>query len=202
MPQGQIFGMILAGGLSRRMGQEKALMDLAGQPVLAHVIARFGPQTSGLVLNANGGADRFARFGLPVIADVAEFAGAGPLAGILAGLEYAAGRSLSHIACVPCDAPFLPKNLVAALLAGNYSGKICYATGPRGIEPLFALWPVAQAEELRQLLRAGLRKVQEALAALPCQSIAFAGSPGAPDPFTNLNRPQDAQAAHAALTQA
>ena len=176
-------------------------MDLAGQPVLAHVIARLAPQTSGLVLNGNGNPARFAQFGLPVFADAREFAGAGPLAGILAGLDHAAGLGQSHVAFVPCDAPFLPLNLVAILAAADGPARIRCAEGPRGLEPLFALWPVALNSGLRHLLRTGVRKVQQALGALPCHHVGFALGPGAPDPFLNLNRPEDAQGAHAKLTQ-
>ncbi|HEV2335229.1 MAG TPA: molybdenum cofactor guanylyltransferase, partial [Stellaceae bacterium] len=116
----KIVGLLLAGGQSRRMGGgDKALRLLGGQTLLDHVIGRIGPQVEALVLNANGDPARFARFGLPVVADsIADFAG--PLAGILAGLDWTAANrpGCALVVSVATDAPFLPADLVARLVAG------------------------------------------------------------------------------------
>ena len=114
----QVAGVILAGGLSRRMGGgDKCLRPLAGRPILAHIIARVRPQVGPLLLNANGDPARFADFGLPVAADVVE-GHAGPLAGVLTGLEWAARNApgCRWLASFACDAPFLSRDLVARLL--------------------------------------------------------------------------------------
>jgi molybdenum cofactor guanylyltransferase len=113
-------GLLLAGGLSRRMsGGDKSLRLLAGRPLLQHVVDRLRPQVDGLVLNAHGDPDRFAGFDLPVVADsIPDFAG--PLAGVLAGLDWAAENrpDCSFIVSVATDAPFLPEDLVNRLVSG------------------------------------------------------------------------------------
>ena len=115
----RIVGLLLAGGLSRRMGGgDKCLRPLAGRPILSHIIERVRPQVGALVLNANGDPARFAAFGLPIAADnVAGFAG--PLAGILAGLDWAAVAAPDSpmVLSVPNDAPFLPRDLAECLSA-------------------------------------------------------------------------------------
>jgi molybdopterin-guanine dinucleotide biosynthesis protein A len=109
----KIAGVILAGGLARRMGGgDKALLELAGETLLARVIARLKPQVGEMVLNANGDPARFAEFGLPVVADTVE-GFAGPLAGILAGMRWAAAKGYSHVASAAGDTPFFPADLVA-----------------------------------------------------------------------------------------
>ena len=195
-------GIILAGGKSSRMGQEKSLMPLCGEPVLAHVLRRFAPQVAHLALNANGAVSRFAGFGLPIIGDAKEFAGCGPLAGLLAGLEFAAHSRASHLASVPCDAPFLPLDLVARLGGDRDTNKVFCASSGRGPEPLFALWPVAMAASLRRRLQASDFKVQAAILALPHQFVVFTSPAGQPDPFLNLNSPDDAVLAAQHVTQA
>lgn len=201
MQRVQILGAILAGGQSSRMGVEKALMPLRDRPVLAHVIARFQPQVARLVLNGNGDAARFARFGLQVLADAPAFAGQGPLAGLAAAIAIAAQGGFSHLACVPCDAPFLPVDLVARLSAVAGNDIIAMATGPRGDEPLFALWPVGLLPEIANSLVGGRRGVHDLVTSLPHRRVNFAPDDFAPDPFLNLNRPQDAQLARNLLAK-
>ena len=123
-PNTSVTGLLLAGGQSRRMaaafpeakGGDKGLLDLAGQPMIGHVIARLGPQVGKMVLNANGDPARFAPFNLPIVADTVE-GFAGPLAGILAGLRWSAANApdASHIVSVSTDAPFIPIDLVVHL---------------------------------------------------------------------------------------
>ncbi len=110
-------GVVLAGGRSTRMGVDKALAPLAGRPLVAHVAARFAPQVDALFLNANGDAARFASLGCAIVADAAANAGGGPLAGIAAALRYAQSQGAAWLATAPCDAPFLPLDLVARLAA-------------------------------------------------------------------------------------
>src|SRR5713101_3275936 len=160
----KVVGLLLAGGQSRRMGGgDKALRLLGGVPLLDRVIARLRPQVEALVLNANGDPARFASFGLPVVPDsVPDFAG--PLAGVLAGLDWTASNhpDCRFIVSVATDTPFLPADLVASLAAGLEEAGAdlaCAASGGRG-HPVFGLWPVRLREDLRRaLIEEGVRKV-------------------------------------------
>jgi len=195
-PQARIAAVVLAGGQSSRMGGgDKCLLPLGGQPMLAHVIDRIAPQVEALVLNANGDAARFASFGLPVVADsVAGFAG--PLAGVLAGMDWAAENGFSHIVSVAADSPFFPPRLVAGLrFACEAAGQpMAMVHSPREgggyfRQPTFALYDVSDRENLRTALQAGLRKVIQWAEPLGCAPIVFHGF-GA-DPFFNINTPED-----------
>ncbi len=189
-----IAGIVLAGGLSRRMGGgDKCLQALAGRPVLAHIIERAQGQVTALALNANGDAARFAAFGLPVVADsVPGFAG--PLAGVLAGLDWAAASvpDCAHVASFAGDAPFLPRDLVARLWAAIADGRhdlACAASAGRA-HPVFGLWPVALRDELRRaMVEEGMRKVDVWTARYALVAVDFAAAPV--DPFFNANRPED-----------
>jgi molybdenum cofactor guanylyltransferase len=197
-----VTGLLLAGGQSRRMGGgDKTLRLLRGKPLLAHVVERLQPQVVALVLNANGDPARFAGFGLPVVADsVPDFAG--PLAGVLAGLDWVAAHrpDCSHVASVATDAPFLPTDLVARLMAGmEVAGAdlACAASGGRA-HPVFGLWPVRLRGDLRAaLIGEGVRKVDLWTARHNLATVPFADQPV--DPFFNANRPQDLEAAAAIL---
>jgi molybdopterin-guanine dinucleotide biosynthesis protein A len=192
-------GVILAGGLSRRMGGgDKCLLALDGRPLLAHVIDRLAPQVSRLALNANGDPARFAGFGLPVLADgVAGFPG--PLAGVLAGLDWAAAEGAACIVTAAADTPFFPADLVARLQAAAGASGLALAATPdpvRGLSrhPTFGLWPVALREDLRAALHGGLRKVVLWTDAHGAGTALFDAGP--PDPFFNVNTAEDlAQAA-------
>lgn len=162
----QPLGVILAGGQATRMGGgDKGLLRLGGQSLLDHVINRLAPQVSELALNANGDPARFATLGLPVLADsVAGFAG--PLAGVLAGLDWAAEQGAESIVTAAADTPFFPCDLVPQLLlrAEGMVHPLVLAATPdekRGSarHPTFGLWPVALREDLRAALNDGLRKV-------------------------------------------
>lgn len=199
-----IAGVLLAGGQSQRMGGgDKCLRLLAGKPILAHVIERARPQVAALVLNANGDAARFAAFGLPVVADdIAGFAG--PLAGVLAGLDWAAANlpQATHVASFATDAPFLPRDLVAALRDGMREGAYqlaCAASDGRA-HPVFGLWPLALREDLRQALIGGLRKVDQWTGRYRLIEVEFPAAPV--DPFFNANRPEDLAEAERLVTRA
>ncbi|MDU8913475.1 molybdenum cofactor guanylyltransferase MobA [Aestuariicoccus sp. MJ-SS9] len=204
----QPLGVILAGGLATRMGGgDKALLLLGGQTLLARVIERLAPQVAGLALNANGDPDRFDT-DLPVLPDpIPGFPG--PLAGVLAGLDWAATRGADSIVTVAADTPFFPRDLVACLqraaegqahplvLAATRGDAQTKSKSRSGLirHPTFGLWPVALRDDLRAALTDGLKKVvlwtdrhggREAL--FPSDGV---------DPFFNVNTPEDLKRAEA-----
>ena len=199
----RIAGVVLAGGLSRRMGGgDKALRAVGGRTILERVIERAAPQVEALVLNANGDPGRFAATGLPVAADA--LAGhPGPLAGVLAGLDWAIANAprCSHLASFACDAPFLPRDLVARLhrrMRAAGADLACARSAGRD-HPVFALWPVTLAEALRRAVRdEGIRKVDRWTARYALATEDFAARPV--DPFFNVNRPEDIDAAEARVS--
>ena len=200
-----IVGLLLAGGQSRRMGGgDKCLRPLAGRPLLDHVIKRLKPQVAALVLNANGDPARFAGFGLPVVADsLADFAG--PLAGILAGLDWAAANrpDCPMIVSAATDAPFLPHDLVARLADGMRAAGAdlaCAASHGRA-HPVIGLWPVRLRDELRRALVAeDIRKVDAWTGRYRLATVEFPAEQV--DPFFNANRPDDLDRAAALLAAA
>jgi molybdopterin-guanine dinucleotide biosynthesis protein A len=192
------FGLVLAGGLARRMGGgDKVLIRIGNETILQRTLTRLTPQVSGVVLNANGDPARFAMFGLPIVADsVPDFAG--PLAGILAGLDWvAANRSDTEwIVSVPGDCPFLPRDLVARLHAARIDGKKPLACAHSGDwrHPVAGVWPVALRDDLRHaVVEEGLRKIEVWTGRY---GIALADWPTEPvDPFFNVNTPEDVEKA-------
>lgn len=183
---------LLAGGQARRMGGgDKNLMMLAGKPVLRHVLDRVDFADRPLMINANGDPARYAAFCLPVCADVID-GHAGPLAGILTGLEWVAANhsDCSHMVSLATDAPFLPVNLIAVLESAIGDGaEIAQAMSLHRRHPVFAIWPVAIAGALRDaVIDEGVRKIDDFTARYHCVTVEFAGTP---DPFMNLNRPDD-----------
>jgi molybdenum cofactor guanylyltransferase len=195
-------GLILDGGLARRMGgADKGLIALGGKPMLARVIERLGSQCGALALNANGDPSRFASLGLPVLTD--DLPGfLGPLAGILTGLDACAARvpKLAHVASLPADTPFAPLDFVDRLHEARRAGgaEIAVAASGGRRHHLAALWPVELAAELRSALKVeGVRKVESFAARY---SLAVAEWPNEPiDPFFNVNAPGDLEAAEAML---
>jgi molybdopterin-guanine dinucleotide biosynthesis protein A len=187
----QPLGIILAGGLATRMGGgDKALLPLGQGTLLNHVIDRLAPQVAGLGLNANGDAARFVRFGLPVLPDTIE-GFPGPLAGVLAGMDWAADKGAETIITAAADTPFFPCDLVAQLLlaAEGMAAPLALAASDDGRHPTFGLWPVSLRHDLRAALQGGLRKV---VAWTDAHNAATAHFPGAtPDPFFNINTPDD-----------
>jgi molybdopterin-guanine dinucleotide biosynthesis protein A len=183
--------ILLAGGLARRMGGgDKPLRLLAGRPILAHVIARIAPQVSALAINANGDPARFAAFDLPVVPDNLPET-PGPLAGIQAGMEWAAPTA-SDILSVPTDLPFLPADLVERLEAARAAedAEIAVATSDGHMHPVVALWPTRLAAALHHAVAVeGLRRVTDFQKRY---RVAYADFPvGAIDPFLNINTPED-----------
>jgi molybdenum cofactor guanylyltransferase len=190
---------VLAGGLARRMGGgDKARITIGGVTILQRVLACLAPQCTRIVINANGDPARFADTKLPVVADsVPDFAG--PLAGILAGLDWAALHlpECEWVASVPGDCPFLPNDLIARLHAARGAGAplACARSGERR-HPVVGLWPLALRDDLRRALVAeGLRKIDIWTAR---HGVAIADWPAEPvDPFFNVNTPEDAAQAQA-----
>jgi molybdopterin-guanine dinucleotide biosynthesis protein A len=193
----QPLGVILAGGQATRMGGgDKGLLALGGSTILGHVIARLEPQVASVALNANGDPARFARFGLPVVADsISGFAG--PLSGVLAGLDWAASKGASHIVTAAADTPFFPCDLVPQLmLAAETAGSdIALAGTADGRHPTFGLWPTHLRDDLRNALSGGLRKV------VVWTDKHGAGTANFPDnaAFFNVNTPDDLTKAQAMI---
>jgi molybdenum cofactor guanylyltransferase len=190
----QTLGVVLAGGLARRMGgADKAHIRIGGRTILERVVERLRPQCAALILNANDAPERFADTGLPVVPDsVPDYPG--PLAGILAGLDWAAERSLEieWVVSVPSDCPFLPRDLVANLHDARVAASAqlaCARSGERR-HPVVALWPVSLRRDLQRAITGeGARKVDNWIARF---TIGFADWPAAPvDPFFNVNTPGD-----------
>lgn len=177
--------VVLAGGRSTRMGADKAFVTLGGQPLVAHVAARLGAQTGPLAINSNARAARFADLGLPVLADgVAGWPG--PLAGVLAAMDWAASLGAARVVTVAVDLPFFPPDLVARL--AEAPGGAMAASGGR-VHPVCAFWPVEWRAALRAALAEGERRVRvfaEARGAIRVEWEA-----GAADPFQNVNTPDD-----------
>jgi molybdopterin-guanine dinucleotide biosynthesis protein A len=195
-------GLVLAGGLARRMGGgDKPLRQIGGATILNRVLARLRPQCDAIILNANGDPARFAWTGLPVVADsVPDFAG--PLAGVLAGLDWAAEHApdIAYVASVPGDCPFLPKDMIERLHKARVAEERPLACARSGEwrHPVVALWPVALRDDLRRALtEEGLRKIEIWTAR---HGVALANWPAEPvDPFFNVNTPDDAAAAEQIL---
>jgi molybdopterin-guanine dinucleotide biosynthesis protein A len=197
-------GLVLAGGLARRMGGgDKARIRIGGATILQRVLACLGPQCASIIINANGDPARFADTGLPVVADsVPDFAG--PLAGILAGLDWAAANApgTKWLLSVPGDCPFLPKNLVTRLHEARSAAAVPLACARSGQwrHPVVALWPVELRDDLRRaVVDEGLRKIE---IWTERHGVAIADWPAEPvDPFLNVNTPEDAARAEAIAAQ-
>lgn len=197
----EIAGVALAGGMSARMGTEKAFVRLRDATLLELVVARFRPQVATIFLSANGDAARFGAFRVDVVPDAPRWRQGGPLAGVSAALRHARAIGFAELATVPCDTPFLPLDLVARLKsAKDRTGAIvAVARNPRGLEPMFALWGVGALEALEAALARGEKSPRKVLAALFAAEVAFEAGDG-PDPFANLNAAEDvADAAKFAL---
>ena len=196
-------GLVLAGGLARRMGGgDKARIRIGGATILDRVLACLAPQCAKIIINANGDPARFADSGLTVVADsVPDFAG--PLAGILAGLDWAAANqpACAWLASAPGDCPFLPRDLVGRLHEARVAAGAPLACARSGEwrHPVVGLWPVSLREDLRRALGDGLHKIELWTAR---HGVGIADWPDTPvDPFFNVNTPQDAARAQALAAQ-
>jgi molybdenum cofactor guanylyltransferase len=190
----QIPCVLLAGGLARRMGGgDKPMRMIGARTILDRVIARLTPQCSALILNANGDPARFAAFGLPVVADsVADFPG--PLAGILAGLDWVAANrpDAAWMLSAAGDCPFLPRDLVARLSAARATegAELAVAASGGQSHPVIGLWKVTLREELRQALTVeDIRKIDRFTARYRLSTASWPTSPL--DPFFNANTAED-----------
>ncbi|MCQ0969089.1 molybdenum cofactor guanylyltransferase MobA (plasmid) [Paracoccus sp. TK19116] len=187
-------GVILAGGRASRMGGgDKGERLIAGASLMERVIARLGPQCDGLAINANGEPARLAAYGLPLLPDtIADHPG--PLAGVLAGLDWAAHRGADAVVTVAVDTPFVPRDLVARLQAsaGDEGLALAASPGADGVirrHPTCGLWPVALREDLRAAVQGGLGKI---VLWTDRYGAGRAEWPSTPvDPFFNVNTPED-----------
>jgi molybdopterin-guanine dinucleotide biosynthesis protein A len=193
LERAEITGLVLAGGQGRRMGNvDKGFVDLAGRPLVAHVIARLAPQVATLVINANRNAGRYAEFGYPVVADVVG-GYAGPLAGLHAGL---AAAQTEFVVTSPCDSPFLPTDLVARLGAAFDARPIDLAVARTFDQPhpVFALARRSLLPHLARFLAGGGRKIDAWYATLRIVEVGFDDEA---DAFRNINTPAElAQSEH------
>ena len=194
----ETLGVLLAGGLARRMGGgDKPMRAIAGRTLLARVIDRIGPQCDGLILNANGDAARFDAFGLPVVADTVE-GFAGPLAGVLAALDWAAQHRphVTWVVSAAADCPFLPRDLVARFHRARHEDEadLCVARSGGQTHPVIGLWSVGLRDELRQaLVVEDCRKIDRWTARYKLATVDWPMEPL--DPFFNANTPEDLGAA-------
>lgn len=189
-----VAGLILAGGLSRRMGDgDKTLIEVEGKTLLARIIERLHPQVGPLMLNANGDVSRFGPLDVPVLPDVIDGFG-GPLVGVLTGLEWAArfAPQCRYMISVPSDAPLLPNDLVARLMAerAEHNAELAVAFSAGRVHPVFGLWPIACAKALRSaLVDENLRKVDAFMGRYEVARAEWSDDPV--DPFFNVNVPED-----------
>jgi molybdenum cofactor guanylyltransferase len=199
-----IVGVVLAGGLARRMGGgDKGLIELQGRVILDHVLERLAPQVDRIVINANGEPARLAGYGLPIVPDSVE-GFAGPLAGVLAGMEWTSRQcpDASWIVTAATDTPFFPRDLVVRLqreVADENADMACAASSGRH-HPVFGLWPVGLGSDLRHAMTVeGVRKVDAWTARHRLAVARFADQPH--DPFFNVNRPDDVAEAERIATE-
>jgi molybdopterin-guanine dinucleotide biosynthesis protein A len=187
-------GTILAGGLARRMGGgDKSLRSIGGCTVLERIIDRLTPQVKRLIINANADPHRFDAFRLPVVADSLPD-NPGPLAGVLAGLDWAAAMEpdIAWVLTLPGDAPFIPRDLMARLQAVCQSNdaKLACASSQGRMHPVIALWPVSIREELREAVAdRGIRKIETFIDSYSRVAVDWPATPI--DPFFNVNTPDD-----------
>lgn len=195
-------GVILAGGRAQRMeGRDKAFIVLDGAPILTHVAKHFAPQCLATVISANGDPSRFKTFQLPVVPDTIPDH-PGPLAGILAALEWVAKHhpSVDWVASVTVDAPFIPDDFVLRLHEARSSrrAELAIAQSAERNHPACALWPVSSSASLRQAIQAeGLRKVGAWVARHDTGTAVWPSHPV--DPFFNINTPEDLKLAQSLI---
>lgn len=199
----ETIGILLAGGKARRMGGgDKGLEILGGRPMMDRILERIRPQVSELIINANGDTGRFADYGYPVAPDViGDFSG--PLAGVLTGMEWAAenAASATWVASFATDAPFVPDDLVARMgVAVEKAGAdMACAKSAGRTHPVFGLWPVRLAGDLRRaMIGEDMRKIDRWTARYNLIEVDFSADPF--DPFFNINEPENLAEAERLLT--
>ncbi|WP_309663885.1 molybdenum cofactor guanylyltransferase MobA [Tabrizicola sp.] len=189
----RILGVVLAGGGARRMGGvDKAFVRLNGTALIEHVLARLAPQVSSIAISANGNLQRFRDIGCDVLPDSVPL---GPLSGILSALDWAAAHGAAAVVSAPVDAPFLPADLAARLALAAGSG-VAVARCDGRDHPVFGLWPVALAEDLRRFLASGEKPKVTTFADRHQAIRADFPDAGA---FLNLNSPEDLAHAEALI---
>lgn len=185
-------GVVLAGGQSRRMGHtDKTLMSFAGTPLAKHVLDRIEPQVDAVIINTNADAALFETFDVPVLPDTVQ-GFAGPLAGVLTALQYASENQFTQVVSVAADTPFFPGDFVEQLVsAGTYDIVLAGSGGHR--QPTFGLWSVAIKDDLERFLTEGEeRKIMRFVQQHTWATVEFeTDKPEAPDPFFNINTPED-----------
>lgn len=182
--------VILNGGRASRMGGcDKGMLMLAGQSMLERVIARIRPQSADIAISSNRDRAGYARFGLPILPDETSVF-AGPLAGVLAAMDWAGRQGSSHVLTVPVDTPFLPRDLVARLCRNTGLSLAASGAGGAGrLHPTIGLWPLGLADDLREFLSSGKRKVRDFTAPHEPETVIWECHPV--DPFLNVNTPED-----------
>ena len=195
----KVLGVILAGGQARRMGgADKPLTEIAGKPLLQYVVERLSPQLTHLLLNANGDAERYAQFNLPVQEDIVT-GFAGPLAGVLSAMAWARAfqPQVSHVITVAADTPFYPGEYVDNMLAAvDEKNTLACASYKGRTQPVFGLWPVDLHNELHQaLVEEDIHKVDLFTARYGVADVNFDAMPF--NPFFNVNRIEDVAAGEA-----
>ena len=199
----RVLGLALAGGRSRRMGRDKAWIEFEGEPLAARALRRLAPQVAAIGLSVREPTREFKdlseRFGAALLPDDPAHVGAGPLAALAAGLRHARAAGFDALATVPCDAPFFPLDVVACLTEGftkvDGGALSCLARSARGIEPAFGLWRLDALPAVETALERPGAALRDAFVAADGVEIAFAAA--TPDPFLNLNAPDDVERARA-----
>jgi molybdopterin-guanine dinucleotide biosynthesis protein A len=192
-----VAAVVLAGGASTRMGRPKALLPFLGEPLAGRILRRLRPQAAVVYLNARGENAELAALGAPLLPDPPAWAGAGPLAGVAAALARVTTEGLAYLATAPCDAPFLPLDLVAQLMAAvNAGAPAAVAMSDFGLEPMFALWPAKALADVEAALASGRASPRSVLAGLAAAPVRFPGAS-----FANLNTPEEFAAAQSAALQ-
>jgi len=189
MQSADVTGVILCGGRGSRVGgRDKGLIPVAGRPLIEHVLERVQPQVERVIINANRSLDAYRAYGLPVIPDLGP-GFLGPLAGILASMDDC---RTPWLFCAPCDAPEIPRNLVARLhdTATAQGAEICCVHDGRRLQPVFCLYSVATRGSLNEYLESGERKIDRFFLRHRFATLELPGNDGA---FLNLNSPEDVQ---------
>lgn len=185
----KILGAIIAGGESKRMGEEKALLTLAGVTILERIASRLRIQVDDVILNANGDTSRFSNLGIPIIPDLLTTI-ATPLAGLHAVLRYGAENNFDAVVTVPSDSPFIPLDLVSRLLEAGEEKGAAIARSHDQEHYLTAIWTTQLSRPLEKLiLQDNMRRMQDFVTRVEAPSVLWSDQPH--DPFFNINTPDD-----------